>query len=93
MNKHTNPQTVNQSKDTIYHKQMQIVFNAFQQRPATMLMISKETGILRANICRYVSKFRKRDKIKLMYKTICPITKHRAGFYTTEISMFNNSKI
>jgi len=93
MNKHTNPRTRSQSKDTEFCKQMQTVFNAFQQRPATMLMISKETGVLRANICRYVSKFRKRDKIKLMYKTICPISKYRAGFYTTNKSMFNNSKI
>jgi len=57
-----------------------------------MLMISKETGVLRANICRYVSKFRKKDKIKLMYKSICPITKHRAGFYTTDVSKFLTSK-
>jgi len=93
MNNHTSPQTISQSKDNKYLRQMQIVYNAFRIRPATMLMISVETGILRANICRYVSKYRKQGKIMLLHKTICPITKARAGFYTTDENLFSTSKM
>lgn len=55
------------------------------QTPKTMLMASVETGILRANICRYVSELRKRDAIKEVKVGICPISKHRATFLTTNI--------
>jgi hypothetical protein len=49
-----------------------------------MLQISVETGILRANICRYVSQFEDENKIFLVYKGICPISKHKAGFYQND---------
>ena len=52
--------------------------------PKTMLMVSVETGILRANLCRYISTFRKADRITLVRKDICPMSKHLAGFYTTK---------
>lgn len=64
-----------------YKAQTKAVFNAFQDRPKTMLMVSLETGILRANICRYVSKMEQRDQIELVRKDVCPISKHTAGFY------------
>ncbi len=54
---------------------------AFYNHPKTMLMVSVETGILRANICRYVAKLRQYDNIRLIRKGICPISEHRAGFY------------
>lgn len=70
--------------------QLQTVYNAFAQRPKTMLQVSFETGILRANICRYVAEFDRQDLIKLYRKGLCPITKHRAGFYTTNPDLFNS---
>lgn len=77
-----------QVQDTHFETQMKRVFIAFQEKPKTMLMVSFETGILRANLCRYIAKWRKRDKIAVVKKGICPITKFPAGFYTTDKSLF-----
>jgi hypothetical protein len=66
------------------------VKKAFSDSPKTMLMVSVETGILRANICRYVSKMKKHGDITFVKKGICPISKYRAGFYFIENSNTNN---
>lgn len=77
-----------QAKGTVFQAQMKRVFAAFYRQPKTMLMVSIETGILRANICRYVAEWEKENSIKVVRKGICPISKHRAGFYTTNPHLF-----
>lgn len=77
-----------QNKSTVFQAQMKRVFAAFHKHPKTMLVVSVETGILRANICRYVAEWKKENKIKLVKFGICPISKHRAGFYTTNQELF-----
>ena len=77
-----------QGKSTHFQPQMQRVFAALYRQPKTMLMVSIETGILRANICRYVAKWEKENRICIVRKGICPISKHRAGFYTTNPDLF-----
>jgi hypothetical protein len=77
-----------QCKDKYFKAQMQRVFAAFYKQPKTMLMVSIETGILRANICRYVAKWKKENSIRMIRKGICPISKHCAGFYTTNTNLF-----
>lgn len=77
-----------QGKDKHFQAQMQRVFVAFYKQPKTMLMVSIETDILRANICRYVAKWEKQNCIRIVRKSICPISKHRAGFYTTNPELF-----
>ena len=77
-----------QGKDKHFQAQMQRVFTALYKQPKTMLMVSVETGILRANICRYVANWQKRNCIEVVKKGICPISKHRAGFYTTNPELF-----
>ena len=77
-----------QGKSTHFQAQKQKVFAALYRQPKTMLMVSIETGILRANICRYVAELEKQDRIRLVRKSICPITKHRAGYYTTNPGLF-----
>lgn len=72
-----------QSKDKGFTGQMRTVYKSFSERPKTMLMVSVETGILRANICRYISEWEKENRICIVRKELCPITKHRAGFYYT----------
>ena len=57
------------SKDSQTLPQLQTVRLCFSTRPKTMLEVSAETGIRRANVCRY---------------GLCPISKYRAGFYTTD---------
>lgn len=70
-------------KNKNFEPQRKTIFAAFYRQPKTMLMVSIETGILRANICRFIAELEKQGRIKLVRKGICPITKHRAGFYTT----------
>ncbi|MGI6290977.1 MAG: hypothetical protein ACOXZH_05070 [Bacteroidales bacterium] len=77
-----------QGKDKHFQGQMQRVFAAFYKQPKTMLMVSIETDILRANICRYVAKWRKENRICIVRKGICPISKYRAGLYTTNPDLF-----
>jgi len=80
--------TGNKSKDKHYQTQMQEVFKALLKQPKTMLMVSAETGILRANICRYVATMRKQNNIRMLQKNACSISKHRAGYYTTNPELF-----
>jgi len=77
-----------QGKDKHFQAQMKRAFAAFYRQPKTMLMVSIETGILRANICRYVAEWGKRGYIRIVRKGICPISKHRAGYYTTNPELF-----
>ena len=67
-------------KDNHFEAQKETVYAAFNQSKM-MLQISVEKGILRANICRYVCQLEDENKISLLYKGICPISKHKAGFY------------
>jgi len=77
-----------QGKDKHFEVQMKRVFAAFKRKPSTMLMVSIETGILRANICRYVAKWQKSNSIHLLKQGLCKISKHRAGYYTTDTNLF-----
>ena len=77
-----------QGKSTHFQAQMKRVFAALYRQPKTMLMVSIETGILRANICRYVAEWGKENRICIARKGICPISKHRARFYTTNPDLF-----
>ena len=77
-----------QGKCTHFQAQMKRVFAALYRQPKTMLMVSIETGILRANICSYVAEWEKENLICIVRKGICPISKQRAGFYTTNPELF-----
>ena len=88
MNNKNNPQHKRQSKNKHFQAQMKKVFEAFYSQPKTMLMVSIETGILRANICRYVAKWQKQGSIHLLKQGLCKVSKHRAGYYTTDTNLF-----
>ena len=77
-----------QGKDKHFEVQMKRVFEAFKRQPSTMLMVSIETGILRANICRYVAKWQKGNSIHLLKQGLCKVSKHSAGHYTTDTNLF-----
>lgn len=79
------------SKDKAFEIQTKRVYKAFFEAPKTMLMVSKETGILRANICRYVSKLRKHDNIAEVKKGLCKISNHKAGYLTTNPDQYPKS--
>ena len=81
------------NKDTKKYSQYQTVKQAFSsETPKTMLMVSVETGILRANICRYISEMRKEGIIEPIYKGICKISKHGATFHSTNIDVISKKK-
>jgi len=64
------------------------VFESLKDRPKTMLMVSNETGIERANICRYVATWRKSETIKIVEKKLCLVSKFRASYLTTNPTLF-----
>jgi len=67
----------------VRQSQIQKVAEAFRKAPATMLMIARQTGIERANICRYVAEMRKADQIFYVRKGYCQLTRHTANYLTT----------
>ncbi len=63
--------------------------NAFFKGFFTMKTIAVQLNIDRANICRYVATLRKSNRIQLVKKGVCPITKSSSvGFYTTNPEYF-----
>lgn len=77
-----------QGKSMQFQAQMKRVFAALYREPKTMLMVEVETGIKRSNICWYVREWRQSNNISIIRKGICPISKHRAVFYTTNPELF-----
>lgn len=76
-------------KDREFQAQYQIVYQSFKERPKTMLDVSLETGILRANICRHVAEMENKGLIQLLYKAKDEHTMFTAGYYTTNKELFN----
>jgi hypothetical protein len=66
--------------DKDFSPQEQEAYEAFDH-PKTMLQVSTETSILRANLCRYIARWQKEERVMLDHFGLCPISKHRAGFY------------
>lgn len=62
---------------------------SFMERPKTMMGVSIETGVERANITRYVAKMRRQMQIQIHHYGIDPITKASGvQFLTTDESLF-----
>lgn len=83
------PINFNGSKDTDSIAQYQVVYQSFMEKPKTMLDVFLETGILRANICRYVADMEDKGLIQLLYKMDDEHTKCKAGYYTTNKALFH----
>jgi len=77
-----------QRKNKKFLAQKRRAFKAFFGPPKTMLQVAIETGILRANICRYKAEFQRVGTIQIVKKDLCPISKHRSGFLTTNPKYF-----
>lgn len=83
---HYDRQSLNtEGKDIHLVGQRQAIFKSFFERPKTMLEVSRETGIERANICRYVAQLECRGLIFGHAVGLCPISGHKATFYSTNI--------
>ena len=69
--------------------QKKLVFNEFYREPLTMLEVSNELNIFRANICRYVDEWEKRGLIRFVVKRKCTISGYPfVGAYTTNPEYF-----
>lgn len=64
------------SQEAIFH-------NAFKD-PKTMLQIARETNIERGHVCWFVFHASNDGTIFRLYHGLCPISKHRATFFTTD---------
>lgn len=72
---------INKAQDKQIRTQKEIVFNSIASEAKTMLMIFIDTGIVRANTCRYINELQDEGRVKLAYKTFCKATGYRAGYY------------
>ena len=57
------------------------LLQAMEQGPATTLMLFEKTGILRANICRYIASLEKAGIVVAIKRAPCHLTKRKAKFY------------
>jgi hypothetical protein len=80
-------------KGTDSRTQYQIVYQSFEECPKTMLQVFIESGILRANICRYVADMERKGLIQVIRKGYCPYTHAVAGFYSTDKALFIKSAV
>ena len=65
----------NKSNSNHFHAELQKVYDSFYSQPKTMRQVEEETGVRRDHITRYVDVLRKINKIKVVRKGMCPITK------------------
>lgn len=71
-----------------YHSQLKKVFKELKKEPKTMLEVSVRTGVLRANICRYIRTLKKRKQVAVTKVDKCRISKHKAQYFTTDKDLF-----
>lgn len=71
--------------------QIQKVYKAFYDSPKTMKEVDVETGIMRANICRYCKTLVAQNKLFIVGKRRCKITKSRnVTIYTSNPDLVPN---
>jgi hypothetical protein len=91
MNNTTSPQKTH-SKDIDFKEQRRIVFEAFSEQPMTMLMAEAKTGIMRSNICWFVSFWEETNSIIRLFNAKCQISNHVAGYYSTNPELISKAK-
>lgn len=74
-----------------FRTQYKIVYEFFKEEPRTMLDVSLGTGIMRANVCRYVDNMRKAGLIQCVNVGKDKHTGHKAGYYTTDKALFRGA--
>jgi hypothetical protein len=72
--------------------QFKRVFEGFFKEPQSMKMLSVKLKIDRANICWFCRDLRKENKLGIVKRGVCAITKQRVNYYTTNPELFPISK-
>jgi hypothetical protein len=73
-----------------YRTQLQTVHDVLEQEPMTTWMVEVRTGIRREYVCGYTKKLRLQRKIQLLYKARCGVSGRKAGYYTTNTTLFSS---
>ena len=93
-NQNTTLSIKDNDKGKTFIAQKEIVYKAFYKKPSTMYEVSIQTGIIRANICRFVGDWKKSNAIQIVRKGICPISKRdEVQILTTNPDLFSKLKI
>lgn len=83
---------VNQIQESFLIAQKKRVFEYLSDKIATATMVSNTLGIPQKNITRYKRDLEEEGKLREVFKTTCPITRHLACYITTDKTKFPISK-
>ncbi|UJH91692.1 hypothetical protein LZ575_03115 [Antarcticibacterium sp. 1MA-6-2] len=92
----TNSQSLNnnfqRAKDSKFKAQLVKVYEAFKEKPMTMLEADNYTGVMRSNICYYIDMLLEQERIALIRKRKCSISGYsKVNEYTADPSLFPKS--
>ncbi|HBQ61279.1 MAG TPA: hypothetical protein DD671_17100 [Balneolaceae bacterium] len=76
---------MNSSKKKIQIKQ---VLDELKQEPATSMMLSIRTGILRCNCTRYLNKLEGQGRVTVTKEDKCAVTGYTAKYYSAKPEHF-----
>lgn len=92
MENHYNSPHKRQGKDKYFKAQLRRVLDALREKPMTMKEADIYTGIMRENICRYVSDLLESELIAVRKKRRCSITGYpEVNEYTGNPDLFPKS--
>lgn len=80
-------------EDSKFKEQRRKVFQAFSEQPLTMLMAEVKTGVMRSNICWFVSVWEDMGSIIRLPKAKCKISKYYAHYFTTCSELTNKAEV
>lgn len=76
------------NKDTQFLNQLKRTELYFKEFTATRYMAAVDTGINRANICRYIATLKKSNSIAIVKRDKCQISGCTAQYLTTNPELF-----
>lgn len=81
-----------QGKNKKYKAQLQRVYKALLDKPMTMKELDAHTGVMRENICRYISTLLEHNKVAIIRQRKCTVTRFsRVNEYTANPDLFPKS--
>lgn len=81
-----------QGKDKRFKAQLNRVLDALKENPMTMKEVDVYTGVMRENICRYVSDLMESGLIAIRKKRRCSVTGHpKVNEYTGNPDLYPKS--
>lgn len=86
-----NPNGNGQGKNTKFQAQLTKVYNAFKEKPMTMLEADYISGIMRSNICWYIDDLIEQGRIAMIRKRKCTITGRIVKEFTANPDLFPQS--